>query len=258
MRATIRALAAALAACAIPTSVAAQGYQVQATATAISGACTDSDATGLISAATAHAFATCTAPGTVVADGDVDLASATTALVLDAAGSYANAAGLAQLVDNFVFQDPSHVLAPNEPLVVGVTFRLDRSVSAGAMTSTPAYSFVYYDFDIIDFYYSADPAALFEASGDVDVTGDAVDEYSGTIVVRQPFLTAQLGMTLLGQGIQLGVVDAVASIQLDLPPGITWTSSSGVLLTVPEPASALAALVALLALASRARRYAAP
>lgn len=54
------------------------------------------------------------------------------------------------------------------------------------------------------------------------------------------------------------MVDAIGSIELDRPPGITWTSSSGVLLTVPEPASGLAALVALAALASRARSYAGP
>lgn len=250
MRPILRVFTAALAGVAVSTAASAQIHQVQAVASAASGDCSDQDSTGLISAPSAHALASCTAGGTVIAEGTADLPTATTVLHLEAAGSVANAAGQVQLVDSFLFADPTHVLAPNEKLLVGVTFTVDESVSAGAVTGNPV---LYYALDLRDFYYGAAPAASFTASGQIDAAGSGVTDFSGTIEVRQPFLNAQLSMTLLGSGIHAGAVDATASIRLDLPPGITWTSTSGVLLTVPEPTADLAAATAALSLCAVAR-----
>ena len=116
-----------------------------------------------------------------------------------------------------------------------------------------ATNFLLYNLSLGDFYYGADPAALFLVSGGLASPTSGPTDFSGTIEVHQPFLTAQLAMTLLGQGLQDGTVDSLASIALDLPPGITWTSTSGVLLTVPEASPAAAALGAALTLAALLR-----
>jgi hypothetical protein len=180
----------------------------------------------------------------------VDLPTATSALNLAAVPPGANAAGETQLVDQFLFHDPGGVLAPNENLVVGVTFTLDASVSAGASPAPPYTNFLVYDLSLGDFYYGADPAALFLVSGALSTPTSGPTDFSGTIEVHQPFLTAQLAMTLLGQGLQDGTVDSLASVALDLPPGITWTSTSGVLLTVPDASPTAGAFTVALTLAA--------
>lgn len=250
---------AALTSVLLATTATAQINQVSATTSAVTSGCFDTDNTGLITANAAHALATCaTASGSALAESTADLPTATAALRLEATPvNVSNAAGQTQLVDNFLFQDPTHVLAPGEPLIVGVTFTLDGAVAPGSLTANPGvYSYLAYSLSIIDFYSGADPDALFQANGTIMSPTSGAMEFSGEIEVRQPFLNAQLSMSVLGQGLTEGSVDYVASIALDLPPGITWTSTSGVLLTVPEPDPMLGAFAAIWALlATRKSRW---
>jgi hypothetical protein len=230
----------------------AQINQVSATTSAVTSGCLDTDNTGLLIATNAHALASCaSASGSALAESTADLPTATAALRLEATNaSVSNAAGQTQLVDNFIFQDPTQVLAPNEPLIVGVTFTLDGAVAPGSLTANPGvHPYLAYSLSIIDFYYGADPDALFQANGTILTPTSGAMQFTDTIEVRQPFLNAQLVMNLLGQGLTEGSVDYVASIALDLPAGITWTSTSGVLLTVPEPTPILANAAVLASLA---------
>jgi hypothetical protein len=235
----------------------AQINQVGAVTSAVTMGCQDIDNTGLLIATFAHALSSCSnASGSATAESTADLPTATAALRLEATpANVSNAAGQTQLVDSFLFQDPTQVLAPGEPLIVGVTFTLDGAVAPGSLTSNPAYSYLAYSLSLVDFYYAADPDALFQVNGAIMTPTSGAMQFTDTIEVRQPFLNAQLVMNLSGPGLTEGLVDYVASIDLDLPAGITWTSTSGVLLTVPEPAPLLANAALLVSIALlRARR----
>lgn len=247
---------AALASFLLAASATAQINQVGAVASAVTMGCQDIDNPGLLIATVAHALASCSnVSGSALAESTADLPTATAALRLEATpANVSNAAGQTQLVDSFLFQDPTKVLAPGEPLIVGVTFTLDGAVAPGSLTSNPAYSYLDYSLSLVDFYYAADPDALFQANGAIMTPTSGALQFTDTIEVRQPFLNAQLVMNLSGPGLTEGLVDYIASIELDLPAGITWTSTSGVLLTVPEPAPILANVALLVSLALLRRR----
>lgn len=252
-----QSILAALASALLAASATAQINQVAAVGSAVTSGCLDTDNTGLLVATAAYALASCAnASGSALAEGTVDLPTATSALRLEATPfNLSNAAGQTQLVDNFIFQDPTQVLAPGEPLIVGVTFTLDGAVAPGSLTANPGvYSYLSYSLSLVDFYYGGDPDASFQVTGAIMTPTSGAMQFTDTIEVRQPFLNAQLSMNLTGPGLTEGSVDYVASIDLDLPPGITWTSTSGVLLTVPEPAPALAHGVVLASLALLQRR----
>jgi hypothetical protein len=253
MRSPARLLFVVIGASALAPAAHAQGYLVAAVASAASPGCQDSEQVPLVAQPAASASASCATTASASASAHSDLATAMVELDLEAAGLGSNAGGQPQLQDSFRFQAPPGLLAPNEPLLVGVTFRLDGSVDASAVAAGAAFA----SFSVIDSFSPANPNGVFVANQTIDTAFTGPVDSMGTIEVRQPFLEAQLTMSLVHfQGINAGHVDLIGSVALDLPPGVTWTSYSGVLLTVPEATPVAGAGAAAVAIAAmfRSRR----
>jgi hypothetical protein len=212
--------------------------------------CTDGTSTGYVQQPSAQATASC---DSATASAMADLPTGITTVSTTASGPTQtgdpNAAAKAELRDRFLFSVPAP--AASAPLLVDVTFTLDGAIPVGAIGqgNTP---FLFYTLTFDDPFNLSDPAATFQNDSSIEVPTSGAIEFTATVPVRQPFFTADLVLTLWAPGLKGGAVDYDASVAIDVPPGVTWTSASGVLLSnVPEPGPALTAAVAILALATR-------
>jgi hypothetical protein len=176
--------AMAVALCAVASSAAAQTYQVQAFASALSSYCCDLHMTALVSQPAVRASASCdTVSGSALASATVDLPTATAALSLSATAPpmrASNAAGEAQFFPNFLFDVPDGLLGPNENLVVGVTLTVAGTV---ALSGSPIR--VDYNLGLSDYYYGAfHGSSNFTASGVIEPPISGATNFVGTVEVH--------------------------------------------------------------------------
>jgi hypothetical protein len=73
--------------------------------------------------------------------------------------------------------------------------------------------------------------------------------YAKDVLLRSPFFWAEIVADQVEAACTEGSVDYVATVAIDVPPGVTWTSETGAFLA-PEPAAGIAALAVGLALAA--------
>jgi hypothetical protein len=253
--------ALAIAALAIAPLASAQLHTASGTVSVYAGGgmCSDSDQDNLSPNPIATTSAFCvaqdgsSASGGTVADlaaGKVGLAISTSPLPSSAGG-----AAMSGLTDRLTFTVAGGI-EPNEDLLVGVTFTLAGELSPDAAFDFQFGRFLDYSFAFSD-SYSLAADHFFSASGSVDSTSFTSPQvFTNVVKVRGAFLTADVGMNLSLPGIHQGSVDFLnsATIALDLPPGVTFTSASGVFLTAPEPGAFARAAGVLLPLWVVARR----
>lgn len=246
------ALALILAGYTLP-SAAAADYSVRGVVSvnAGAGACSDSELVNATPAPSLTTAAGCVAPSGSAASGETvaDLATGSVGLLLLASplpSSSAASSAQTQLTDQLHFTVPGGI-GQNENLLVDVTWTLD-----GQITSTTLPTFAHPLDYSLEFYDFADPFTgahghnVF-ASRDAPYLGP--ESFTKTVALSGAFLTANVAM-LLGGGIQDGSVDFLhgATIAIAAPPGVTFTSDSGVFLSAPEPAGSLLGCVGLLAI----------
>jgi MYXO-CTERM domain-containing protein len=165
------------------------------------------------------------------------------------------------LTDRLHFTVPGG-LAAGEDLLVGVTFTLAGSLSPDALFDPIYGRFLDYDLNFYDWASSFDPEHQLATFGKLTATPFAGPLVLSKVVkIRGDFLLATVSMTLSVPGISQGSVEFLdlmdgATIALDLPPGVTFTSESGTFLSAPEPDAALmaATVLALGAIGGRRRR----
>jgi hypothetical protein len=198
---------------------------------------------------TALVNAGCTLGGVTTADALADLPSGSAAVSIAAAGSTpsgdAFASARAMLQDRFLFSVPEGLLAPGEDLLVDVTFRLHGAVSIGALAAAGGENFLIYSLCISD--PSGITAGKFLNRGTIDMETFGETVFTQTVTVKQPFFWTDLFMELWIPGVLEGAVDYGATIEIDVPPGVGWSSESGVLLTAAEPGAGLAGAIAAVA-----------
>jgi hypothetical protein len=212
--------------------------------------CTDSDQTVPSQLPSAMTSAACTAANGASASGatSADLTTGSVGLEVFAnpvVGGYAGGSALAALTDQLHFTVPG--LAPGADLLVRVTFTLAGTFSPDALFQTIYGRYLDYNLSFHDF----------TASGTLTTTPFlGPTTFSEVVSIPSPFLDANVAMTLFVPGIEQGSVEFLhtATIALDLPPGVTFTSESGVFLTAPEPASTTLGVASLLALACLRQR----
>lgn len=213
------------------------------------GSCSQSDDSGVIAAPSASASVTC--PGGT-ADAIADLTTASIRLFA-AADSTPQAqmvvSAEAELFDVVHFQVPPAM--NGQPFSLGVAFALDGVITpdaapytSGLLTSRCILS-DQGNFDTFD--------GLFVDTAPVSGLRIA----SGTIEITPPAYAMNVSMHLIAPGLTEGTIDfsTTAELQLAMPPGVTYTSDSGVL-QVPEPSAAAIGAAACVALAMRPRRRA--
>ncbi len=247
---------------AVPQLASAQANSVRGTVSVFAGVpnCNDSDQVVVSPLPSATTAASCTATNGASAAGAsrADLTTGSVGLELFAnpvAGGYAGGAGQSALADRLTFSVAGGI-GQNEDLLVGVTFTLDGSLSTDALFDSIYGRYLDYNFDFSDFASFAPDHAL-DALGMVTTTpflGPLT--FSKVVKIRGAFLTANVAMDLFVPGIIQGSVDFLntATVALELPPGVTFTSESGVFLTAPEPAGAALGVASLLTLAGLRQR----
>jgi hypothetical protein len=245
----------------------AQAHSVGGTVSIFAGVpnCNDSDQVVNSQLASATTIAGCIAANGASASGvtTADLAAGSIGVELFASptsGGYAGGAAQASLTDQLHFTVPGG-LPPGEDLLVGVTFTLEGTLSADALFDPIYGRFLDYDLNFYDWAAPFDPEHGLTEFGKLTTapfTGSLVS--SQVVKIDRDFLLANVSMYLTVPGITQGGLEFLdlldgARIELDLPPGVTFTSLSGVFLTAPEPgATALAtASLATLAVVARAR-----
>lgn len=231
----------------------AQAHSVAATVSLFAGVpnCTDSDQIAPSQIPRATTFAACTAANGASASGAAraDLTTGSVGLELFArpvAGGYAGGAGQSSLTDRLHFAVAGG-LDPGEDLLVGVTFTIAGTLSPDALFQPIYGRFLDYSLSFSDF----------TASGTVTATpGPGPSTFSEVVSLTSPFLTADVAMTLFVPGIEQGGVEFLdaATVELDLPAGVTFTSESGVFLTAPESTSTALAVASVSTLACLCRR----
>jgi hypothetical protein len=247
---------------AIPQLASAQAYSVGGTVSIFAGVpnCNDSDQVVNAQLPSATTAAGCTATNGASASGS-SLADLTTGsvglefLAIPVAGGYAGGAGQSSLTDQLHFSVAGGI-GQDEDLLVDVTFTLDGALSPDALFDPSYGRYLDYSLHFYDFA-SFDPDHALTALGTVTTTpflGPLT--FSKVVKIRGAFLTANVSLDLFVPGIIQGSVDFLngATIALDLPPGVTFTSQSGAFLTAPEPGATSLAAATLATFAALARR----
>ncbi|MEO6032130.1 MAG: PEP-CTERM sorting domain-containing protein [Burkholderiaceae bacterium] len=130
---------------------------------------------------------------------------------------------------------------------IPATLKLDGSVPPGALSGFNRLAD--YSLTFRDLYGGLSPTSLLQGNGSITTAGSYALSFSGNIEFRYygpgsalpP--TAEVTMSVFMPGLNEGTVDFynTASVWLDLPPGFTATTSSGIPLmftpAVPEPSS---------------------
>jgi len=245
----------------------AQAHSVGGTVSIFAGVpnCNDSDQVANSQLASATTSAGCIAANGASASGvtSADLAAGSIGLELFASpisGGYAGAAGQAFLIDQLHFTVPGGV-PQGDDLLVGVTFTLAGALSADALFDPIYGRFLDYDLNFYDWASPFDPEHGLKEYGQLTTTpllGPLV--FSQVVKIRGDFLLANVSMYLTVPGITQGSLEFLdlqdgATIELDLPPGVTFTSLSGVFLTAPEPASTTLGIACVLTLACLRQRF---
>jgi hypothetical protein len=242
----------------------AQAHSVGGTVSIFAGVpnCNDSDqiVNSQLSSATTAAQCTAANGASSSASSHADLTTGSVGLGFVAspvAGGYAGGAGQSSLTDQLHFTVAGGI-GQNEDLLLPVTFTLDGSLSPDALFDPVYGRYLDYNFSFSDFA-SSDPEHALAAYGPVTTTPFVGPlTFSKVVKIRGAFLTASVALDLFAPGITQGSVDFLhtATVALDLPPGVSFTSDSGVFLTAPEPAGAALGAASGLALAALRRRRA--
>lgn len=152
------------------------------------------------------------------------------------------------LSDRWVFTLPASVTA-GTILSFPVSFTLDGSVAPGSSYRSSFSSFMNYVFTISDPQQGYSQFQTFQKTGAITTAGVYADTFSGIInlINRGPGLgmLADVEMNLSIPGLESGSIDFynTAKIFLELPDGVSVTSSSGLPVrfgnppVVPEPGS---------------------
>lgn len=172
------------------------------------------------------------------------------------------------LIDRWVFTLPASV-ATGTILSFPVSFTLDGNIAPGSSYRSSFSSFMNYVFTISD---PQQGLSQFQQTGSITSPGVYADTFSGIInlINRGPGLgmVADVEMNLWIPGLESGLIDFynTAKISLDLPAGVSVTTSTGLPVTfgtppvvpepgsVPEPASWMLLMTGLAGLAVRRRR----
>ncbi len=247
---------------AIPPLASAQSYSVGGTVSVFAGVpnCLDTDQVPFSQLPSATTAAACTAANGASASGatNADLATGSVGIELftsPVAGGYAGAAGQSALSDTLYFAVAGGI-AQDEDLLVRVTFTLDGTLSPDALFDSIYGRYFDYNFNFSDTASFAADHAL-AALGKVTTTpfvGPLI--FSKVVKIRGAFLTAHVSLDLFVPGIYQGSLDFgnTAKIALQLPPGVTFTSESGVFLSAPEPAGTALGVTSLLTLVALRQR----
>ena len=152
------------------------------------------------------------------------------------------------LIDRWLFTLPASV-PTGTILSFPVSFTLDGSVAPGSSYRSSFSSFMNYVFTISDPQQGYSPFQTFQKTGSITTPGVYADTFSGIInlINRGPFfgMMADIEMNLWIPGLESGSIDFynTAKIFIDLPDGVSVTTSTGLPLTfvtppvVPEPGS---------------------
>jgi quercetin dioxygenase-like cupin family protein len=172
------------------------------------------------------------------------------------------------LIDRWIFTLPTSVTT-GTILSFPVSFTLDGTVAPGSSYRSSFSSFMNYVFSISD---PQQGLSQFQQTGSITSPGVYADTFSGIInlINRGPGLgmVADVEMNLWIPGLESGLIDFynTARISLDLPAGVSVTTSTGLPLTfegspvvpepgsVPEPMSWMLLMAGLAGLTVRTRR----
>jgi quercetin dioxygenase-like cupin family protein len=150
------------------------------------------------------------------------------------------------LIDRWVFTLPASI-ATGIILSIPVSFTLDGNVAPGSTYRSSYGRFMDYVFTISDPQQGYSQLQTFQKTGSITAAGVYADTFSGIInlINRGPGLgmLADVEMNLWIPGLESGLVDFynTAKIFLDLPDGVSVTTSAGLPVTfgtppvVPEP-----------------------
>jgi hypothetical protein len=244
--------AAVLACACLAFAAPAASYAVFASAGATdvsSGSCSDSDVTGVLAAPSASASAAC-ANGE--AQAFADLTTASVGLFASADSTPLNSmivSAETELQDVLHFQVPPAM--NGQPFSLGVAFALDGVITPnadpyfsgpGLLTSRCVLT-DQGNFDSFD--------GLFVDTAPVSGMRIASD----TIEITPPGYSMNVSMRMIAPGLTEGTIDFLATgkLHLALPPGVTYTSDSGVF-HAPEPAASAIGAAAFASLALLRRR----
>jgi hypothetical protein len=211
------------------------------------GSCSQSDDSGVLAAPSASASATCPSGS---AGALADLTTASVGLFVSA-----NSTPQAQMVSSAETEllDVVHFQVPpamnGQPFSLGVTFALDGVITfdadpyVTALLSSRCILVDVSNFDSFD--------GLFTDTTPVS----GLRTVSDTIQITPPSYSMNVSMHMLAPGLMEGTIDFLTTgeLQLALPPGVTYTSDSGVF-HAPEPAAAAIAAAAFASLALLRRR----
>ena len=239
--------------CALAPAAAAQPFGVTAGAGAVAQPCVDDDQTGYV-APSASATASCVASDEVAmasaeTHGDLATGIFTVSASADSTQSAgATADSLVRFLDRLTFQVPQGLLGPDEPLAVHVSFTLDGSVSGNAAPPLSTGHFLEYRFDFSDLSDFSD-SHTFSVTDVISAPTSGVLPYAKDVLVRGPFFRVEVVSDHVEAACTEGSVDYIATVAIDAPDGVTWTSETGAFL-VPEASAALGAAAMLLALSA--------
>jgi len=180
---------------------------------------------------------------------------------LAASGPLTTAAGQVSFADTWIITPPPGT--PSGLITMPVSFSLDGSVAPGSIFRYGR--FLDYVFIMADPNSGpGGPLQRFDASGQITATGNVTLVFNGLMNIRNTNqssfpMSASVLMQLFVPQLDSGSIDfyntAVASIEL--PPGFTATTSSGIPLVfapVPEPATSALWSLGLAAVGLAARR----
>jgi hypothetical protein len=240
----VASLGAASAAAAASFVVAKAGVSVG------TGSCTDIDDSGVLSAPSANAAATCPSGS---AEARVDLTNASLGIFASAdstpqATTISNAES--ELFDRLHFHVPPEL--DGQPFSLGILFAVDGAMGAGATPNTGLLLSARCTITDIDSAQGFDGLAI------ETTPFSGTRTFPGVLSVTPPDYTINVSMHMLAPGVTEDVVDFLTSgtLYLGVPSGVTYDSDSGVFFA-PEPgapAIAGAAAAALAAVSARAHR----
>ena len=231
------------------TAMAASFVVAKAGVSVGSGTCTDTDDSGVLSAPSANAVATCPSGS---AEARVDLATASLG-VLASADSTPQATTIStaesELFDRLHFHVPAGL--DGLPFSLGILFAVDGVMGAGATQTTGA---------LLNARCTITDMGSFDVFDGLAIettpfTGTRT--FPGVLSVTPPDYTINVSMHMLAPGVTEDVVDFLTSgtLHLTVPPGVTYDSDSGVFFA-PEPGAPAIAAAAAGALAAVRRRMA--
>jgi hypothetical protein len=172
-----------------------------------------------------------------------DAASASVGLLASASGNgfgSSQAAAQVSFTDHWLLTPPVGT-APGTSINIPVSLSLDGDISAGAVFHPGFGRFLDYNLKISDLYGPLSPGGLFSAIGSISATGPYSQTFNGSVNffyfggTSLP-MTAVVELSLSVPGLLEGTIDFynTASVSIDLPPGFTATTSSGVPLDVAD------------------------